>query len=196
MEDVSHQDVGAATNASLTGAIEQLPVEEGDIVVRTLRHTDAEAFALGTKDPAVRAYGHLPLPDYTSQVVHEQIDGVIADGLADGSLAVLAIADATTDQFLGSLVLFDVRQGRAEVGFWLAPEGRGRGAARKALVAGLTLARHAGLGLLDARTAPENAASLRVLESAGFRQQGGPVEQETPAGAVVPVLTLQRTVSG
>lgn len=85
--------------------------------------------------------------------MREQIDGVIADGLAEGSLAVLVIADAKSDEFLGSVVLFDVQADRAEVGFWLAPWGRGRGAARQALRAGAWVAAHAGLALLVARTA-------------------------------------------
>src|SRR5690606_5657062 len=56
-----------------------LPIGAGDIVVRRLRHEDAEAFALGTEDPAVREYGHLPLSEYTPEIVRDQIDGVIAE---------------------------------------------------------------------------------------------------------------------
>ena len=111
----------------------QLPSAEGDVLVRRLTYADAEPFAAGTEDAAVREFAHLPLPEYTPRVVRDQIDGVIADGLADGSLAVLAIADASSNQFLGSIVLFDIHDGRAEVGFWLTPQARGRGAARNAL---------------------------------------------------------------
>lgn len=57
----------------------------------------------------------------------------------------LVIADAGSDGFLGSIVLFNVRAGRAEVGFWLAPWGRGRGAARDALSAAPRIATHQGL---------------------------------------------------
>lgn len=44
---------------------DRLPAREGDVIVRRLRHDDAEAFAAGTKDPAVRRYGHLPLREYS-----------------------------------------------------------------------------------------------------------------------------------
>src|SRR5690606_29145807 len=171
-----------------------LPIGAGDIVVRRLRHEDAEAFALGTEDPAVREYGHLPLSEYTPEIVRDQIDGVIAEGLADGSLAVLAVAEGESDRFLGSLVLFDFRQDRAEVGFWRAKESRGRGAAAKALDAAAALAAKAGLDLLEARTSPRNEASRRVLERAGFRQLGEAIEERTPSGAVVPVLRFERAV--
>ncbi|HEU5126400.1 MAG TPA: GNAT family protein [Glycomyces sp.] len=172
-----------------------LPIGAGDIAIRRLRHEDAEAFALGTEDEAVREYGHLPLREYTPRIVRDQIDGVIAAGLADGTLAVLAIADGASDRFLGSLVLFDFRPDRAEVGFWLAKEARGRGAAVKALDAAAALAAKAGLGLLEARTSPQNKASRRALERAGFRQSGEATAERTPSGAVVPVLRFERALT-
>src|SRR5690606_24256669 len=119
-----------------------------------------------------------PLANYTPEIVREQIDGVIAQGLADGSLAVLAIADEESDRFLGSVVLFDPHEDRAEVGFWLTPEARGRGAAAAAVRAVGSLAAKAGLSWLEARTSPENVASRRVLEACGFEQRGGVTEQE------------------
>lgn len=74
---------------------------------------------------SLKRNGHLPLSECTESIVRDQIDGDIAAGLADGSLAVLAIADAGSDEFLGSIVLFNIRSDRAEVGFWLAPWSRG-----------------------------------------------------------------------
>lgn len=173
-----------------------LPVVEGDVRVRRLRHGDAEAFARGTRDPAVQRYGHLPLPDYTPQVVREQIDGVIAQGLEEDVLAVLAVADAESDDFLGSVVLFDLHDDRAEVGFWLAPQARGRGAAVRALRAVARMAADRGLSFLDARTAPDNEGSRRVLAAAGFTSTGEPREEETPSGEVTTVLRFERPVVG
>jgi [ribosomal protein S5]-alanine N-acetyltransferase len=171
-----------------------LPLTEGQVRVRALEHGDAAAYARGSRDEPVKRYGHLPLSEYTEGIVREQIDGVFADGLADGSLAVLAIADARSDDFLGSVVLFDVRADRAEVGFWLAPWGRGRGAAREALSAAARLAAHMGLNFLDARTVPDNEASRRTLLSAGYRQVGEPQTVTAPSGAVVTALTFERSV--
>ncbi|MEE2059549.1 GNAT family N-acetyltransferase [Rhodococcus artemisiae] len=161
-----------------------------------LQHGDARAFAAGTEDEDVRLYGHLPLSDYTPAIVEEQIDGVIADGLEDGSLAVLAIADRSSDDLLGSIVLFDVRGERAEVGFWLAPLARGRGVARKSLAAIVRVAAEAGLSVLDARTVPENEASRRVLEAAGFERRGDARTGTSPSGAAVTALAFERSVVG
>ena len=175
--------------------LDALPLTEGQVRIRALAHGDAAAYARGSGDEPVRRFGHLPLAEYTEDIVREQIDGVIADGLADGSLAVLAIADARSDDFLGSIVLFDVREDRAEVGFWLAPWGRGRGAATAALSAAARLAAHLGLNFLDARTVPDNEASRRTLLSAGYREVGDPQTVTAPSGAVVTALTFERSVA-
>lgn len=175
--------------------LDALPCTEGTIRVRALGPGDAAAFVRGSADESVKRHGHLPLPEYTEDIVRDQIDGDIADGLADGSLAVLAIADARSDDFLGSVVLFNVRADRAEVGFWLAPWGRGRGAAREALLAAARLAAHAGLNFLDARTAPDNEASRRTLLSAGYHQVGDPQTVTDPSGAAFTALTFERPVA-
>jgi len=169
--------------------LDALPCTEGQVRVRALEHGDAAPFAQGSRDESVRRHGHLPLSEYTEDIVREQIDGAIADGLADGCLAVLAIADASSDDFLGSIVLFNVRADRAEVGFWLAPWGRGRGAARDALGAAARLAAHMGLVYLDAQTAPENVASRRTLLGAGYHEVGEPQTVIAPSGAEFTALS-------
>lgn len=174
--------------------VDLLPCVEDDVRVRCLEHRDAGAFSEGTKDSAVQSDGHLPLAEYTPQIVREQIDGPIRDGLADGSLAVLAIADRHSDAFLGSVVLFNSRPDRAEVGYWLGPWARGRGAAQKALRAVAHVAGELGLAHLDAKTAPSNETSRRALVGAGFRQVGDAGEETAPSGEVVRVLTYERSV--
>lgn len=176
------------------GIAEHLPRGVDDVIVRRLTHRDADAFATGTADAAVRQHAHLPLTDYTPEIVREQIDGVIDDGLHSDSLAVLAIADASSDRFLGSIVLFDFRGERAEVGFWLAPWARGRAAAVRALGAVIHIAAGSGLSVLEARTTPDNAASQRVLEAAGFVAVGQPYEGVAPSGATVTVLAYERSL--
>ncbi len=63
---------------------------------------------------------------------------------------------------------------RAEIGWWLAPEARGRGLAAVAvgLVATWALGPRLGLRQVWARVDPDNAASARVAAGAGFRLLG------------------------
>lgn len=91
----------------------------------------------------------------------EMIDGVISEGLDDGELAVLTIAEAQTDRFIGSLVVFDVTSETAEVGFWLHPDARGAGPTGAELALAAQFAGESGLNLLTARTVIDNVPSQR-----------------------------------
>ncbi len=167
------------------GLTDFLPVTHDGVLLCPLAEADAEAYAAGTKDPAVRHYAHLPLPEYTPETVRDLARGEVRKGLESGRLAVLSILDAATEEFFGSLVLFDITEHEAEVGFWLSPHARGRGVARRALATATRLARRLGLRSLTARTAPENTASRRTLEAAGFHPEGAPRRSTTPSGAHV-----------
>ena len=158
-----------------------LPITFEDTRLRPLSELDADAYAAGTKDEAVRRFGHLPEPDYTPESVRRMIREEVAAGLSSGTLAVLALADAETDRFVGSLVVFDVSSEAAEVGFWIHPDARGAGHARRSLELAARFARNSGLRTLTARTLPENEASQRCLTNAGFREVERAVGT-TPAG--------------
>lgn len=107
------------------------------------------------------------------------------------------VADAETDLALGEVLVF-VHHGSladtdtAELGYFLYPRGRGRGAARTAarLAVGQAFAakEHGGLGLrrLVAETAADNAASNTILESLGFTRWGHEAAAEAPDGSVGP----------
>lgn len=171
-----------------------LPLQGARVRLRRLRAGDATAYAEGTKDAAVRRYGHLPEPEYTPDTVREMITRDVDTGLARGDLAVLAIADASSDAFTGSLVLFDVTKQRAEVGFWIHPAHRGKNITTEALGLAARFARDSDLQELTARTLPENTASQRVLENAGFTRTGAAVEA-TPSGERVELLQYSRQLS-
>lgn len=159
-----------------------LPVSDGIVTIRTMVARDAEAYAAGTEDALVKRFAHLPLDRYTPQVVRALIDGVLAGGLRDGTLAVLAISDAKSSQFLGSLVFFDITLDDAEIGYWVAPEHRGRGVTGQTLTLAVDLARALGLRRLRAKTVEENPASQQVLIKAGFEQSGDASPEVLPSG--------------
>lgn len=158
-----------------------LPITFENTRLRPLSELDADAYAAGTKDEAVRRFGHLPESDYTPESVRRMIRDEVAEGLSSGTLAVLALADAETGRFVGSLVLFDVSSETAEVGFWIHPDARGAGHARRGLELASRFARNSGLRTLTARTLLENKASQRCLTSAGFHEVERAVGT-TPAG--------------
>jgi RimJ/RimL family protein N-acetyltransferase len=85
------------------------------------------------------------------------------------------VVDADRAEALGLIWLRIAERdpGLASVGYWLRPEARGRGAAT---VAVQLVARWAfgelGVQRLELTTSPENAASQRVAERAGFTREG------------------------
>ena len=168
-----------------------LPIALENTRLRLLSELDADAYAAGTKDEAVRRFAHLPEPDYTPESVRRMICDEVATGLSSGTLVVLALADAETDRFVGSVVLFDVCSEAAEVGFWIHPGARGEGHAHRGLELASRFARNSGLRTLTARTLPKNKASQHCLTTAGFRETGRGVGT-TPAGQRGELFHYQR----
>jgi RimJ/RimL family protein N-acetyltransferase len=73
----------------------------------------------------------------------------------------------------GSLNNVDLREGRAAIGYWLAPHARGRGVATHAvrLIAGWAF-RDLQVARLELTCGPDNVASQRVAERCGFTREG------------------------
>lgn len=98
-----------------------------------------------------------------------------------GTWAVFGIATAPTDRVVGGANLRFGDFQIAEVSYFLRASARGRGFATRAV---LLLARWAfdelGIERIELRAHPENAASQRVAERAGFTREG--VERASRAG--------------
>ncbi|MDG4793162.1 GNAT family N-acetyltransferase [Micromonospora sp. WMMD1082] len=92
-----------------------------------------------------------------------------------GTAAAMTVLDAASGDFVGNCTLIydQPATGQAMLGYSLLPRWRGRGYATRTVT---LLARwgfdHVGLSRLWAGTLPENVASQRVLQKAGFRREG------------------------
>lgn len=168
-----------------------LPLTSGSTLLRRMTDADAAAYAAGTADETVRRFGHLPEPEYTPESVQAMIREVVEPGMADGTLAVLTLADAESDEFVGSMVIFDVDTKSAEVGFWIAPNRRGAGHASRGLELAVALARDSGLPALTARTVTANRASQQCLINAGFVETSRQTDT-TPAGVQEELVHYRR----
>src|SRR5262249_29647607 len=96
-----------------------------------------------------------------------------ANSWRDGSWAVFRIADRATDRVVGGVNLRFAGDETAEVSYFLHPSARGRGWATRAV---LLVSRWAfdalGIERVELRAHPENDASRRVAERAGFVFEG------------------------
>lgn len=95
--------------------------------------------------------------------------------LVDGTGYSFAIADSSSDQAVGQIGLWlkNLSQGRASIGYWVAPIHRGKGAASSALgaLAAWGLA-HPGIHRLELYVEPWNEGSWRAAERNGFVREG------------------------
>jgi RimJ/RimL family protein N-acetyltransferase len=147
-------------------------------VLRGHTADDVPRVVEGCSDPLVSEWiGQIPAPFDDADAV-AWLDS-LAERHANATAVTWAVADPQSDALIGTVDLFNIRAGRdAEIGYWLHPEGRGRGLAARMCRLAL---RHAfvaeedgglGLGRVRAVAAEGNAASRRVLEQIGMQQQG------------------------
>jgi RimJ/RimL family protein N-acetyltransferase len=147
------------------------PLTDCTVLLRRWAEGDLGCVAEAGRDPRIPAGTTVPAR-FT-----------VADGLAwierqwgradEGGLS-LAIADVGSGEALGMIALLSRPQpGTAGIGYWLIERSRGRGLGSRAV---RLLARwavtDAGLARVEALVDPDNVASQRVLEKAGFRREG------------------------
>jgi RimJ/RimL family protein N-acetyltransferase len=150
---------------------------DGVALLRQPTEDDGAAIIAGATTPDVVRYTHVPDP-YTDDDL-AVILRIARDGWTAGTDAVFAVCDATRpDELLGLLGLHDVDLtgepgGRAEVGYWMRPEGRGRGLMTRAVRLTTQWAfAELGLSVITWYAFVGNDASRRVAEAAGFRVEG------------------------
>jgi RimJ/RimL family protein N-acetyltransferase len=149
------------------------PLLDGATALRPWRDSDLPALVHACQDPEISLWTRVPFPygdaDARQFLLHR------IDAVHGGTLAPFAIVSAADHgSLLGSISLMSPvwSERRAEVGYWLAREARGRGHATRALV---TICRwgfrNLGLERVELCAASTNAASQRVAERAGFARE-------------------------
>jgi RimJ/RimL family protein N-acetyltransferase len=151
------------------------PLEDGVVRLRALRLDDAALYAAAFVDDPQLGFlaGEDPDPDEAAvrrRIVEDGPEYAVA-----GQGIEFAVAACDDDRFLGSAILFhlDWRHLRGEIGFWLVPAARGRGVAARAvdLLVGWAFGTLE-LQRLWLETYPDNVATRRVAERAGFVEEG------------------------
>jgi RimJ/RimL family protein N-acetyltransferase len=140
--------------------------EAGTVRLRPLAMADAPTLHVGFSDPALMTYWSCP--------AHE----TLAETQADLSWWIWSNSDAawaieSAGEVAGRIRLYTVRAGVREVGIFLLRAAQGRGLARCAVDAVVEdgFAR-LGLHRIAADIDPDNSASVRLFERAGFRFEG------------------------
>lgn len=145
-------------------------LSDGVVVLRRYREDD-RAVALSTmRDPLTRRW--LNMPASPGPADFESLLRVVRDGFASGDRLDYAIATVDDDTPYGAVVASRRHRENWELAYLAQEAGRGRGLVTRGvrLLAGWLL--DEGVGRLEIRTHPDNEASQRVAERAGFTREG------------------------
>jgi RimJ/RimL family protein N-acetyltransferase len=135
-----------------------------DLVLRPINAGDVDAIADGLGDAETTRY-LVAVPHPYSRADAEGWVTRCTEAWQTGQAFPFAIVEAGSGEFLGSI---ELTSGRS-IGYWLTTGARGRGVATHALQMVCEWAEERPLRLT---THPDNVASQRVAERAGFRRVG------------------------
>ncbi|WP_147796569.1 GNAT family N-acetyltransferase [Cellulomonas sp. Y8] len=152
--------------------METFELTDGVVVLRAPGPADVDRIDALCQDRAIQEWTTVPSP-YTREDAQSFVTGYVADGWARGTTLNWAVRDAADDTLLGMVGLGMEGTGSAEIGYWLAPEARGRGLMSRSVELVLDAA-FGRLGLVRVfwRAFVGNGPSRAVAERAGFRVEG------------------------
>lgn len=149
-------------------------LDDGVAALRPLRADDAEPYAAAFREDLDlgRLLGLETDPDEAPLRERFQAQGSTSE---DCAFVQLAIADATSDAFCGEMLVHSLseRHRRGEIGFWVAPDDRGRGLASRAIALTLDwLFGELDLLRVEMTTTPENEVVPALANRLGFTREG------------------------
>lgn len=151
------------------------PLADEVVLLRPWREADVPGKLLAFGDPLVQRFSWPRTTPYTEADARSYFAGQQEARVRGEELNLALVEPGDQDVVLGGGSLYEVRldQGVAALGYWLAPEARGRGVATHAvrLLAQWVFA-ELGLARLELTCSPDNEASQRVAERCGFVREG------------------------
>jgi [ribosomal protein S5]-alanine N-acetyltransferase len=143
-----------------------MELSDGELVLRPWRADDLDALVVAIDDPEIGRW----MPKIPHPYSPEAGAAYLARSAGrEGRFAIVAAGDRT---LLGGISLVPKRWGRAEIGYWIRADARGRGLATRALVLVSRWGLERGFRRLQLHADVENPASHRVAEKAGFSREG------------------------
>jgi RimJ/RimL family protein N-acetyltransferase len=147
-------------------------ISDDDLRLRLRSDADIPALVAACSDPEIPRWTRVP-DDYDVETARE-FAAVAARELAEGAgLHLLAVDGDDTLLASVGIVGIDWDEGRCEVGYWAVAEHRGHGLVTRAvrLLCGWIF-ENLPIERIGIAADPENAASRRVAEKAGFTFEG------------------------
>ena len=150
------------------------PIRTERLILRRPVLADAEAAYERRRLPEVARYQDWEMPYERERAERSTAAAAAMDGPVDGQWWSITVVDASTpEQILGDLAVAISSGGRTgEIGFTFHPDHWGRGYASESVGALVDRLITPGVRRFTATIAPENLASIRVVERLGFDYEG------------------------
>ena len=148
-------------------------IDDGEIRLRLRTDADIPAIVEACQDPEIPRWTRVP-EDYDERTARTWAIEA-ANEQAEGRGISLLVVDAEDDRLLGSagVVAIDWEESRCDIGYWAVAAERGRGVIPRAI--GLLcrwIFEELPMERIGIQADPENTASRRVAEKAGFAYEG------------------------
>ena len=147
-------------------------------IIRPVSPDDAAAYAavLQRNRDFLAPFDPVREPAYFTEIGQRALLGMALAERKEDRAYSFAILDAPDGEPVGRVTLSSIVRGawhNANIGYWVAREHNAKGLATQAVRKAVAFAfGEAGLHRVQAAVMPRNAASIRVVEKAGFRREG------------------------
>ena len=141
-----------------------MELRDGELVLRPFTLEDVPAIARACQDPEIQHW----IPAIPRPYTEEHARAFVMGGHSTHEFAVTRHGD-----LVGSIGMRTNDFGTGHIGYWCAPEARGRGLTPRALRLICRFGfEELKVGRLELVTDPDNRPSQRVAEKVGFRREG------------------------
>jgi RimJ/RimL family protein N-acetyltransferase len=145
-------------------------ITDGVVVLRELREGDRAVTLSTMRDPVVARW--LNMPAAPSDRDFDSLLRVGRDGRASGDRIDYTVTETGEDVSLGAVIASRRHRDNYEVAYLAGAEGRGRGLMTRAVRLLCDWLLEEGVGRIELRTHPDNEASQKLAQRAGFRREG------------------------
>ncbi|HEV8462394.1 MAG TPA: GNAT family protein [Gaiellaceae bacterium] len=143
---------------------------DGVVVLRRYREGDRAVCLSTMRDPEVRRWLNMPVNPGDRDF--DALLRTIQAGFSSGERLDYAVTTVDDDAAYGGVIATRRHRDNWELAYVCSEAGRGRGSMTRAVRLLATWLLGEGIGRLEIRTHPDNVASQRLAERAGFTQEG------------------------
>jgi RimJ/RimL family protein N-acetyltransferase len=143
---------------------------DGVVVLRKMREDDRPVILSTFADPLVRRW--LNMPAAPGDWDFDSVMRTIRTGFETGDRYDYCVTEAPDDVPLGAVIASRRARDNFELAYLAREEGRGRGLMTRAVRLLCDWLFDQGVGRLEVRTHPDNAASQSVAQRSGFQREG------------------------